>query len=493
MMKTFNSRLKRFGRIENVRALSSSTEYDLVIIGGGPGGYTGAIKAGQLGMKVACVESRGALGGTCLNVGCIPSKALLNSSHHYHDALHSFKRHGVDIDGVNLNLEQMMKNKSQTVTGLTSGIENFLFKNAGVDYVPGFGKIVSSGEVSVTKLDGGNEVLKTKNIMIATGSEVTPLQQAPVDNDKQLIVDSTGALELKKVPEQLVVIGGGVIGLELGSVWSRLGSQVTVVEYMDSLCPEMDKEITKMFQKVLKKQGLKFKMETGVTKTEIVGDKVKVTMEHKKKGKVDEVEADTVLVSTGRRPFTQGLGLENLGIETNERGFIKIDGHFKTNVDGIYAIGDCVPGPMLAHKAEEEAVACVENLNGSVGHVNYGAIPGVVYTYPEVAAVGQTEEEVKASGVKYNKGTFPFQANSRARANLDADGMVKVIADAETDQVLGVHILGPNAGELIAEATLALEYGASSEDIARTCHAHPTLSEAVKEAALATFSKPLNI
>lgn len=387
----------------------------------------------------------------------------------------------------------MMENKNTIVTGLTSGIEKFLFKNAGVDYVPGYGKIISKNEVSVAAPGGVNKTISGKNIIIATGSEVTPLKPAPVDNEKQMIVDSTGALSLKKVPKDMIVIGGGVIGLELGSVWSRLGSKVTVVEFMDGLCPGMDKEITSNMLKIFKKQGIKFKMQTGVTATKVVGDKVKVTMESNKTKKVEDMEVDVVLVSTGRRPFTDGLGLKEMGIQQNDRGFVTVNDKYQTNVEGIYAIGDCIPGPMLAHKAEEEGVACVEYIAGKHGHVNYGAIPSVIYTHPEVASVGKTEEEVKAAGIAYNKGIFPFQANSRARANVDAEGMVKILADKETDQVLGVHIIGPNAGELIAEGTLGLEYGASSEDFARTCHAHPTLSEAFKEAALATYDKPLNL
>jgi len=477
-----------------VRGFSSASEqYDVVVIGGGPGGYVAAIKAAQLGLKTACVESRGSLGGTCLNVGCIPSKALLNSSHHYHEAQHSFKKHGIEVQGLTMNIDQMMKNKSEIVTGLTQGIEKFLFKNAGVDYVKGFGKILGGHEVSVALTDGGNQTLSTKNILIATGSEVTPLPPAPVENEKHMIVDSTGALELPKVPEEMIVIGGGVIGLEMGSVWSRLGANVRVIEFMERICPEMDHELSKNFQKSLKKQGLKFNMKTKVVGTEVQGDKVIVTTEPAAGGEQKTFEANVVLVSTGRRPFTTGLGLEELGIQKDERGFIKIDDHFRTNIPSIYAIGDCIPGPMLAHKAEEEGIAAVEIINGQSGHVNYDAIPGVVYTHPEVASVGKTEEQLKAAGVNYVKGTFPFQANSRARANLDTEGMVKILADKETDKVLGVHIMGPNAGEMISEATLGIEYGAASEDFARTCHAHPTLSEAFKEAAMATYDKPIHI
>lgn len=473
---------------------SAGDQYDLAVIGGGPGGYVAAIKAAQSGLKTVCIESRGTLGGTCLNVGCIPSKALLQSSHHYHDALHNFKKHGIEIGGVNLNLDQMMKNKDAIVKGLVGGIESFLFKNYGVGYIKGHGTIKSSDEVIVSLSEGGNQTVSTKNIIIATGSEVTPLPPCPVDNTAKKIVDSTGALELESVPEHLIVVGGGVIGLEMGSVWSRLGSKVTVIEFMDRVCPEMDHETSKSFQKILKKQGLSFKMKTKVVGSEVQGDKVIITTEPASGGdEQTKHEADVVLVSTGRRPYTKSLGLEDLGIQMNERGFVKVDNHLRTNIPNVYAIGDCIPGPMLAHKAEEEGIAAVENILGRAGHVNYNAIPSVIYTHPEVASVGQTEEQLKEAGIPYRKGVFPFQANSRARAVLDTEGMVKILADKETDMVLGVHIIGPNAGEMIAEATLGIEYGASSEDFARTCHAHPTLSEAFKEAALATYDKPIHI
>jgi len=442
------------------------------------------VKAAQLGLKTACVESRGALGGTCLNVGCIPSKALLNSSHHYHAAKTAFKQHGVIVDKISFDLDQMMKNKEKIVTGLTSGIEKTLFKNNGVLYVKGVGSLkkLEGGKLGVAV---GDKVLKTKNIVIATGSEPTPLPPVPVD--QKVIVDSTGALELKSVPKRLVVIGAGVIGLEMGSVWGRLGSKVTVVEFLDRITPGVDMEIAKAFQSSLKKQGFEFMLGQKVTKSEIKGNEVVLTMEPSKGGASSTITADVVLVATGRRPYTDKLGLQEMGVEVDKRGFVKVDEHLKTNVAGVYAIGDVIPGPMLAHKAEEEGVAVAETLAGKKGHVSYGCIPGVIYTHPEVATVGQTEEELKEKGVAYRKGVFPMMANSRARANLDTEGMIKVLADKNTDRVLGVHIISAGAGEMIAEAVLAMEYGASSEDIARTCHAHPTMSEALKEAAMAAY------
>jgi dihydrolipoamide dehydrogenase len=456
-----------------------------------------AIKAGQLGLKTACVEMRGRLGGTCLNVGCIPSKALLQSSHHYHDALHNFAAHGIEFTGpdggVAMNVAKMQQSKGETVEGLTGGIE-YLLKKHKVDYKVGVGSIGGVGMVNVTPNDGGAvETLSTKNILIATGSEVTPLPPVPVDNAGGKIVDSTGALDIATVPTAMAVIGGGVIGLEMGSVWSRLGSKVTVIEFMDGICPAMDKELTKKFQATLKKQGFNFKLKTAVKKSEIIGDKVRLTMEPSKGGEAKEEDYDLVLVATGRRPYTQGLGLENVdGIARDRLGRIQVDDHFRTAVPSIYAIGDCIDGPMLAHKAEEEGIAAVEIIAGYAGHVNYDAIPGVIYTYPEVASVGKTEEELAAAGTKFSKGSFPFAANSRARANGSTEGFVKVLADAQTDKILGVHIIGPNAGEMIAEAVIAIEYGASSEDLARTCHAHPTLSEAFKEACMDTYDKPIH-
>lgn len=478
------------------RGFSSSNplqdKYDVVIIGGGPGGYVAAIKASQLGLKTACVEFRGSLGGTCLNVGCIPSKALLHSSHMYDHAKKDFSHHGIKIEGnISIDVTKMMENKAKAVTSLTGGIE-YLLKKYKVDYVKGWGKLSGPNSVSVALNDGGTKILDTKNIILAVGSEVTPLPTCPVDNAARKVVDSTGALDLKSVPNKMVVIGGGVIGLEMGSVWKRLGSDVTVVEFLDTITPSIDKEISASFLKILKKQGIKFKLSTKVTATNVTADGVKLTLQPAAGGATEIFDTDVVLVSTGRRPFTKSLGLEELGIETDKVGRIKVDSHFKTKIPSIFAIGDCIDGPMLAHKAEEEGIACVENLAGFAGHVNYDAIPGVIYTHPEVATVGQTEEQLKTAGVKYSKGVFPFSANSRARAIGDSDGMVKVLADKETDRILGVHIVGPNAGELIAEAVLAMEYGASSEDIARTCHAHPTLSEALKEACMATYDKPIH-
>mmetsp|Transcript_1135 Transcript_1135/g.2503 ORF Transcript_1135/g.2503 Transcript_1135/m.2503 type:complete len:506 (-) Transcript_1135:1025-2542(-) len=479
-----------------VRAFSNTSvlndQYDVVVVGGGPGGYVAAIKAGQLGLKTACVEMRGRLGGTCLNVGCIPSKALLTSSHHYHDAKTHFADHGITVEGVSIDVGKMQETKNSTVEGLTGGIE-YLLGKYGVDYFKGKGSLTGPNGVSVTLNEGGEQALDTKNILIATGSEVTPLPPVPVDNDGQKIVDSTGALDIAAVPETMAVIGGGVIGLEMGSVWSRLGTEVTVIEFMDRLLPSMDQETTKKFQSTLKKQGFKFQLKTKVMASEVTGDgKVKLTTEPSKGGDSKEQEFDTVLVATGRRPYTDGLGLEALGIQSDKLGRIEVDEHFRTAVPSIYAIGDCIDGPMLAHKAEEEGIAAIETIAGYAGHVNYDAIPGVIYTYPEVASVGKTEEELKEAGVSYKKGNFPFSANSRARANLSTDGFVKVLADAETDRILGAHIIGPNAGEMISEAVIAMEYGASSEDLARTCHAHPTLSEAFKEACMDTYDKPIH-
>ncbi|KAJ0396072.1 hypothetical protein P43SY_008754 [Pythium insidiosum] len=477
------------------RALLSTAaptgEYDLVVIGGGPGGYVAAIKAAQLGLKTACVESRGTLGGTCLNVGCIPSKALLHSTHLYHAAQHDFAKYGIEATGVSMNFDKMMKSKERAVKTLTGGIEQ-LFKKNKVTYIKGHGKIVAKNEVSVALNGSGNETIRTKNIMIATGSEVSPLPPVPVDNAKGKIVDSTGALELKSVPKHLVVIGGGVIGLELGSVYKRLGAEVTVVEFMDRVCPGLDHELGKEFTKLLKKQGMKFEFSTKVTASEVQGDAVKLTVEPSAGGAARTIEADTVLVATGRRPFTQGLGLEQMGIQTDKAGRIVVDEHFRTQIPNIFAIGDVIAGPMLAHKAEEEGIACVENIAGHHGHVNYDAIPGVIYTYPEVASVGKTEEQLKEEGVAFNVGKFPMLANSRARAVGEADGFVKVLADKATDRILGIHIIASNAGEMISEGVLGMEYGAASEDIGRTCHAHPTLSEAFKEACNAAYGKPIN-
>jgi len=403
-----------------------------------------------------------------------------------------FGHYGIKVDNVSIDIDGMMDQKNKAVTGLTGGIEH-LFKKNKVTYAKGWGKITNPNEVTVAADDGSSTVLGAKNILIATGSEVTPLPPCPVDNAGQKIVDSTGALDLVKVPEKMVVVGGGVIGLELGSVWRRLGSEVTVIEFADTITPGMDKELTTAFHRVLKKQGMKFKMKTKVTSSTVTDSGVTITYEPSAGGESKSMDCDVVLVATGRRPFTQGLGLEELGIATDGMGRVEVDDHFRTNVPSVFAIGDVIKGAMLAHKAEEEGIACVENLAGKSGHVNYGAIPGVIYTHPEVASVGKTEEELKAEGVKYNKGAFPFMANSRARTVGDTDGMVKLLACAETDRLLGAHIMGANAGEMIAECVMGIEYGASSEDIARTCHAHPTLSEALKEAALAVYDKPIHM
>ena len=432
-----------------------------------------------------------AVGGTCLNVGCIPSKALLQSSHHFHDAKEHFADHGIQIDGISMDIAKMQDTKAKTVEGLTGGIEH-LFKKHKVDYFKGKGSLSGPNSVAVALNEGGTENLDTKNIVIATGSEVTPLPPVPVDNAAGKIVDSTGALEIDKIPETMAVVGGGVIGLEMGSVWSRLGTKVTVIEFMDRLCPSMDTELTKKFQTTLKKQGFKFELKTKVVESVVEDDGVTLKTEAAKGGKEKQEKYDIVLVATGRRPYTEGLGLEALGIQKDKLGRIEVDEHFKTAVPSIYAIGDCIDGPMLAHKAEEEGIAVIETIAGYAGHVNYDAIPGVIYTYPEVAAVGKTEEELKEAGVEYVKGSFPFAANSRARANQSTDGFVKVLADKKTDRILGVHIIGPNAGEMIAEGVIGMEYGASSEDIARTCHAHPTLSEAFKEACMDTYDKPIH-
>jgi dihydrolipoamide dehydrogenase len=478
-----------------VRALSSTApagQYDVCVVGGGPGGYVAAIKAAQLGLKTVCVESRGTLGGTCLNVGCIPSKALLNSTHLYAQAKHDFDQHGIQVTDVKMDIDKMMKNKAKAVTGLTGGIEG-LFKKNKVTYVKGFGSLASPNSVSVALNAGGQQTIEAKNIIIAVGSEVTPLPTVPVDNAGQKIVDSTGALDLKSIPKRLAVIGGGVIGLEMGSVWARLGSEVTVIEFLDTITPALDKETAKNFQKILTKQGFKFQLGTKVTETTMKSDgSVQLSLEPAKGGEKKTFDADVVLVSTGRRPVTKNIGLENLKIETDRIGRIKVNSHFQTNVPSVYAIGDCIDGPMLAHKAEEEGIACAENLAGFAGHVNYDVIPGVIYTHPEVASVGLTEEQIKEKGIAYNKGSFPFMANSRARTVSDYEGSIKILSDKTTDRILGIHIIGSNAGEMIAEGCLAMEYGASSEDIARTCHAHPTLSEALKEACMATYDKPIH-
>ncbi len=461
------------------------SDFDVIVIGAGPGGYVAAIKAAQLGMKVACVEKRGALGGTCLNVGCIPSKALLHSSEMYEETLNHAAEHGIKTGKVSLDLKAMMKRKDEAVEGLTKGIEG-LFKKNKVEWLKGEGKITGKGEVSV-----GKKKYSANNILIATGSDVMPLPGVEVDEKK--IVSSTGALELTSVPKKMVVIGGGVIGLELGSVWRRLGAEVEVIEFLDRITPGMDADLSKQFQRTLEKQGITFRLGHKVTGAKKTAKGVSLDVEPAKGGKVQKVSADVVLVCIGRKPYTENLGLKEVGVNLDERGRVEVGDHFQTNVDGIYAIGDVIAGPMLAHKAEEEGVAVVEYMAGQKPHINYDAIPSVVYTWPEVASVGKTEEQLKEAGIAYNMGKFPFMANSRGRSVGQTDGFVKILADKETDEVYGVHILGPDAGTLIAEAALAMEYRASSEDIARTCHAHPTLNEAVKEAALATFFKPIHM
>lgn len=454
--------------------------YDVVIIGAGPGGYNAAIRAGQLGLKTAIIEKRDTkkLGGTCLNVGCIPSKALLHASELYEAAEKSFEGLGIKTGKLSLDLAQMLKQKDEAVEGLTKGVE-FLMKKNKVDVYLGAGEIVAPGKV---KIAGDNpQELSTKNIIIATGSEVTPLPGVEIDEEQ--IVSSTGALSFPSVPKHLVVIGGGVIGLELGSVWRRLGAQVTVVEYLDRILPTMDGEVSKQFQRILKKQGVEFKLSSKVTGAEKLKTKVKLSVEPAAGGDAETIDCDAVLVAIGRRPYTEGLGLEKAGVKTDKRGFIETD-HFKTSVEGIWALGDCIHGPMLAHKAEDDGTACVELIAGKAGHVNYDTVPSVVYTYPEVASVGKTEEQLKEAGVDYKVGKFPFSANSRAKTNHETDGFVKILADAKTDRVLGGHIVGVEAGEMIAEIVSVMEFGGASEDIARTCHAHPTRSEAVRQAAM---------
>jgi dihydrolipoamide dehydrogenase len=459
--------------------------FDVIVIGSGPGGYVCAIRAAQLGLKVACVEKRDTLGGTCLNIGCIPSKALLQSSENFHQAAHSFKDHGISVGEVKLDLARMQARKGEVVGANTKGVE-FLFKKNKVTWLKGAAKFVSA-----TEIDVAGKGYTAKHIIIATGSDSVPLKGVEVDEKR--IVTSTGALELDKVPGHLVVIGAGVIGLELGSVWHRLGAEVTVIEFLDRITPGLDNEISTAFQKVLVKQGFNFKLGHKVTGAKVTESGVELSVEPAKGGAAETIKADIVLLAIGRYAFTGGLGLDAAGVETDERGRVKTDAHFATNVPGIYAIGDVIAGPMLAHKAEEEGVALAERIAGQAGHVNYNAIPSVVYTWPEVAAVGKTEEELKAAGTEYKVGKFPFTANGRARAMGDTDGFVKILSDKTTDQLLGAHILGPDAGTLIAELTTAIEFGASAEDVARICHAHPTLSEAVKEAALATDGRALHI
>ena len=460
--------------------------FDLVVVGGGPGGYTGAIRAAQLGMRVAVVEKAPALGGTCLRVGCIPSKALLDSSEAYAQAKKSLAAHGVKLAGVELDLPTMMARKDKVVGGLTSGVAG-LFKKNKIEWIPGAGRLASKGAVEV-KGDKGNRTIEAARIMIATGSEVMPLKTLPVDGKR--ILSSTEALSLPAVPKRLLVVGAGAVGLELGSVWSRLGAEVTVVELLDRIVPGSDRQMGRLLERALTKQGMKFRLETSAMGAKPAGDALKVTLESK--GERSEIDADVVLVAIGRRPHTEGLGARELGVAFDDKGRITVNERFETSVPGVFAIGDVIKGPMLAHKAEEEAVACVELMNGQAGHVAYDCIPNVVYTWPELATVGLSEEDAAAKG-EIATGVFPFTATARARCLGDTDGSVKVVADKRTDRVLGVHIVGPRASDLIAEAVLAMEFGASAEDIARTVHAHPTLPEALKEAALGVAKRQINI
>lgn len=463
--------------------------YDLIVIGTGPGGYVCAIRAAQLGMKVAVVEKRATHGGTCLNVGCIPSKALLHASELYEEAGHGFADMGIDVSP-SLDLAKMLAFKDDGIKGNVDGVA-FLLKKNKVDAYHGVGKVIGAGQVEVTGDDGAAQTLATKHIVIATGSDVARLPG--IEIDEKTVVSSTGALELNSVPKKLLVIGAGVIGLELGSVWRRLGAEVLVVEFLDRIIPGMDGDVAKQFQRILKKQGIDFKLSSKVTAVEPSGDGHTVTIEPAAGGEATTVEADVVLVCIGRVPYTEGLGLEESGVALDERGRIVVDAHLQTSIPGIYAIGDVIAGPMLAHKAEDEGVAIAERLAGQAGHVNYDVIPNVIYTYPEVASVGKTEEELKDAGIAYAAGKFPFTANGRAKVNRTTDGFVKVLADATTDRILGVHMVGPHVGELIAEAAVIMEFGGSAEDLARTCHAHPTLSEAVKEAALSVDKRALHM
>jgi dihydrolipoyl dehydrogenase len=464
--------------------------YDLIVIGSGPGGYVCAIRATQLGLKTAVVEKSPTFGGTCLNVGCIPSKAMLHASELYEDAGHSFAQMGIKVGKPSVDLAAMLNYKNQNVEANVKGVE-FLFKKNKIEAFRGAARIVAPGKVEVKAADGAVQTLETKNIVIATGSDVARLNG--IDIDEKRIVSSTGALELGKVPQKLLVVGAGIIGVELGSVWRRLGAQVMIVEFLDHVLPGIDGEVARQFHRLMQKQGLAFKLSSKVTAVDASGKVLKVKVELAAGGAAEMIEADIVLVAIGRVPYTEGLGLEAVGVNKDNRGRVVVDAHLRTNVDGIYAIGDAIAGPMLAHKAEDEGIAAAEVIAGQAGHVNYEVIPNVVYTHPEIAAVGKTEEELKAAGIAYQVGKFPFSANARARANLATDGFVKILADAKTDRVLGVHILGPDAETMIAEAAIAMEFGASSEDIARTCHAHPTLSEAVREAALAVARRAINV
>ncbi len=468
----------------------TASNFDLIVIGGGPGGYVAAIRAAQLGLSVACVDARESLGGTCLNVGCIPSKALLHSSELFAHTGHDLAGHGILVAAPKLDLAAMMARKDKVVTMLTKGI-GFLFKKNKITQLVGSATITKPGEISVASADGTAAAYTATNILIATGSVTTPLPGLDIDEDR--IVTSTGALELSQVPGRLVVVGGGYIGLEMGSLWARLGARVTVVEFLDRIWATMDGEIATAMQKILEKQGLEFRLGTKVTAAKAGNDGVSLTLEPASGGKPETLDCDTVLVAVGRVPYTEGLGLEGAGVKLDDRGRIAVDERYQSSTPGIYAIGDVIAGPMLAHKAEDEGLACAEILAGQSGHVNYGAIPGVVYTWPEAASVGQSEEELKAQGVDYKVGKFPFAANSRGRTTGESDGFVKILADANDDRILGAHIVGPDAGTMIAELGLAIEFDATAEDVARTCHAHPTLNEAVREAALAVDGRAIHI
>ena len=464
--------------------------FDLIVIGGGPGGYVAAIRAAQLGMKTAIVEKRSSLGGTCLNVGCIPSKTLLQSSHYFELATNEFIDHGINIGKLDLDLDKMMNRKNAVIKELIKGIE-FLIKKNKIEYFVGSGEIKTQGQVYLKNANGAKiDTLATKNILIATGSEVTPLPGAEIDEKR--IVSSTGALELSKVPEFMTIIGAGVIGLELGSVWRRLGTKVQVIEYLDTILPGMDSEISKQMQRILKKQGIEFKLSTKVIAAKKTKSGAILTVEDNIGGNQETLKTDIVLVAIGRRPYTSGLGLENVGVEVNEAGFISVDEDYQTSSNGIFAIGDVVGGAMLAHKAEEEGVACVEIMAGQYGHVDYNSVPGIVYTWPEVAAVGNTEEELIEAGVKFKVGKFPFSANSRAKCNGDTDGFVKILTNEKTDRIVGCHIIGPAAGDLIQEVINIMEFGGASEDLARICHGHPGLPEAVKEAAMSASGQAIH-
>jgi dihydrolipoamide dehydrogenase len=463
--------------------------YDLIVIGSGPGGYVCAIRAAQLGMKTAVIEKWPTFGGTCLNIGCIPSKAMLNASELYEEAGHKFGQMGIKVGTPAVDLATMLKYKQEAVDGNVKGVD-YLFRKNKIEAFHGNGRVVAPGKVEVKNADGKAQVLEAKNIVIATGSDAARLNG--IDFDEKRIVSSTGALDLPAVPKKLLIVGAGIIGLELGSVWRRLGAEVTIVEFLDHILPGIDSEVAKQFQRILQKQGIAVRLSSKVAGFDTSGATLKVKVEPAGGGAAETVDANVVLVAIGRVPYTEGLGLEAIGVKKDNRGRILVDPHYRTNVEGIYAIGDVISGPMLAHKAEEEGVAVAEILAGQAGHVDYDVIPNVVYTYPEIASVGKTEEELKAAGIAYNVGKFPFTANARARVNLTTEGFVKILADAKTDRVLGVHILGPDAGNMIGEAAVAMEFGASSEDIARTCHAHPTLSEAIKESALAVAKRAIN-